>query len=109
MSNIPLTEHEAKLNAQRAKERERYQRRKEYFLQRRANNRDKLNEYRRQYRKTHLPEAAEYARQQRAKNGATPRVRTRTGAVKLVTVPAEKLTLDQLKSRFLKWREKRAA
>jgi hypothetical protein len=105
---IPLDEREKKLDLERAKARERYAKRREYFKEYHKKNRERRLTYCRQYRKGHLAEAAEYARAYRAEHGAKPRFRIRTAASqKAARPPPEPLPLETLKSKFMAWRKQR--
>jgi hypothetical protein len=93
--------------AQRAKWREEYQRRRDYFRMYAIEKSDHRKELSRKYRQENREKYNAAARDRRTKDGATPKI-SLTPQVKKIPKPAAQ-TSDELKSRFLAWKRDKAA
>lgn len=103
MSSPALSEQEAELDAQRARWRAEYARRKNYFKEYAARNSNRRKQTSQEYRQKNRQAYNEYARQYRAEHGAKCRAWVR------VAKPANEprvMTFDELKSRFMQWRDR---
>ncbi len=87
---------EEKLNVERAKERQRYQRRRAYYQQYHLANREHRNGIRRAHHQANRADSTAYARQWRSEHVAPKRQRT--------TQPTEPVKPELLRSRFMAWR-----